>query len=158
VEAELVDSQGEKVATAEWSGSNGQVSLQFDALFSDMTPYPLTSVSLYDASGLLIDYAEDRAGVYSAGPFYSLGLSTASVVTPTVTSVSTPDSDGNGKYDSLDFHVNLTIAVPGNYRLEGWLEAPDGTLLAWQTSAPTALGLGTQSMVLAFSGWMAPTS
>jgi hypothetical protein len=152
VEADLVNSQGEVVATAQWAGSDGQVLLQFEGLLGDVTPYFLNNVRLFDAGGGLIDLAESSQGVYLINPLYNLGLSAASVVMPTVTSATTSDTNNDGKADSLNFNVKLTIAVPGQYRLEGWLESSAGAPISWQTSAPVSLNAGTQTMSLSFPG------
>jgi hypothetical protein len=151
VEAELVDSLGNLVDIAQWTGSINQVSLQFNTLLGQTTPYYLRNVSLY-RDHQLIDFTDDNANVYSIGPLYNLGLSAAAVVTPTVTSATASDTNNDGKYDSLLFNVNVTIAVAGQYRLEGWLEGNDGTPISWQTSSPVSLEVGNQTMFLSFPG------
>lgn len=152
VEAELVDSQGEVVGMTSWSGSDGQVVLQFERVLGDVRPYFLNNVRLYDMNGGLLDVAQGSPGIYTIGSLYNLGLSTQSVVTPTVISVTTPDNDNDGDYDSLDFHINVTLGVAGSYRLEGWLESNNGALLAWQTSDPVPLGVGLQTLTLSYPG------
>ncbi|MFQ5611717.1 MAG: hypothetical protein ACE5H9_06250, partial [Anaerolineae bacterium] len=159
VEGALADGKGEVVATASWTGSDGQVALQFEALLGDVTAYHLQSLRLYDADGGLIDSTTGNSllntGVYSTGPLYNLGLTaieSAQSVTPTVVNVATPDLDQDGDFDSLDFTVNAVIAVEGDYRLEGWLEGNNGALIAWQTSGPVHLTPGSQNLLLSFDG------
>ncbi|MFQ5611446.1 MAG: hypothetical protein ACE5H9_04865, partial [Anaerolineae bacterium] len=124
VEGVLVDGSGREIATASWSGSGDQVSLQFNARLGDVTAYHLRNVRLYKGQEGLIDSANGNdllgAGVYSTGPLYNLGLAaleSAQSVTPTVTSAQATDADGDGDFDSLDFVVNTAIAVEGDYRL-----------------------------------------
>src|SRR6185437_11387130 len=128
VEGELADAQGQLVATANWSGSDGQVSLSFQALLGDITSYNLRAISLYNAQGELIDSApealSDSPSVYATGPLYNLGLGEvdAQYASPRVTSAKAKDAPGAVDFHGFDVLVNAGIAVEGDYRLEAWLE------------------------------------
>ncbi|MFQ5616884.1 MAG: PKD domain-containing protein, partial [Anaerolineales bacterium] len=163
LEAELANSRGQMVARASWTGSDGEASLQFQALLPDVTPYYLQNVRLYDANGGLID--SDAAGevrfatardtpTYTTGSLYGFRLDSpgAASVLPQVTEAAGVDRDGDGTFDELNFEVETTLAAPGQYRLEGWLESADGFLVAWATSDPVTLEAGSQSLSLSFDG------
>jgi len=156
VEGELADAQGKLVATAAWSGSDGQVSLSFQALLGDITSYYLRAISLYNAQGELIDSApeaeSDSPSVYATGPLYNLGLGEVDpqYASPRVTSAKAKDVPGAVDFHGFDVVVNTGIAVEGDYRLEAWLEGSDGEPFAWETGDPVHLTPGLRDLSLSF--------
>lgn len=209
VEAELADSAGQVVATAGWSGTSDTVTLEFEALLADVTPYAIQNVRLYDSNNILIDSdAENYNGFSPAGaspvelPDVSTGPKNEQLFLPLITKsesaafgtpdtpaapvqlvdtpASTPYSTGSlygsvttglnlqtasapvevaaldpnsdGKIDQLQFTLHTTLAVPGSYLLQGWLQNSEGKLIAWETSAPVGLAAGSQSLSLTFAG------
>jgi hypothetical protein len=163
-EAELYDAAGEWIGTATWEGSGPTVRLQFDNAAGRPGPYVLRYVYLSDQSG----NSSDILGNLSLKPlselYHGKGIhlgtspegdlsSKGTTITPTLTfSHSTPDADGDGKKDALIINAGMTVAQAGTYRLEGWLVAANGQLVAWAQSVPTALGTGKQTLSLGFGG------
>ncbi len=157
VNADLVDSAGEQVGEATWSGSGPDVVLQFDTLLSDPRSYQVRNIRLYNAEGELIDIKFDgysSAGSYLIPPLYNAAGLTALNTSADPLEVSgvtqTPGSDG--KIESLTFDVTANIPVAGDYRLEGWLESNNGSPIAWETSIVSYLEEGSQNMSITFDG------
>ena len=157
VQAELTNHDGDVISAATWSGDNGQVRLEFDAVLGSTKPYYLRNVELYNSQGRLVDAQGEGTAkfqfdnyAYTTGSLYNTGIQTFdndfSVVNATPV-----DSDSDGDYDSLDFHVNATIVNDGVYSLEGWLESSTGALIAWRNTE-TTLAAGSQQITLSFDG------
>ncbi len=157
VRADLVDTQGNIVATAEWTGNGSEVSLKFEGVLASLTPYYLRNLELLDANDNLIDthgggtnsYEFDDFA-YSTGSLYNVGITPQSSELA-VTAENAIDEDGDGKYDRLDFNVNVSTLASGQYTLEGWLESSTGALIAWK-SEEYSLEAGSQSLALSFNG------
>jgi hypothetical protein len=62
------------------------------------------------------------------------------------------DLDSNGLYDQLVIDVQVEVSQADQYRVEGWLESSEGSLIAYAISDPTALDIGLQTLSLAFDG------
>ena len=104
------------------------------------------------------DYGTYTTGTYSSTQFQPSG---AAFSPPH--SDSGRDDDGDGKYDSLDVAVRVSVATPGRYRVDGSLmssadnfaapgaAAAHGTFID-HAVADVNLSAGTQTVVLSFSG------
>jgi hypothetical protein len=160
----LYDSGERLVAQATWSSSVGAASavasLQFEGLAGTRGPYTLERVHLLNAEGEIIDSmfkayttqqvieAEGRTRIVGQAGF---GEIEAQAIGDTY-SDSGVDMDGDGLYDWLVIDVQVEVEEAGLYRLEGWLEDGDDSLVSWASSDPVSLDVGTHDLSLAFSG------
>jgi len=63
------------------------------------------------------------------------------------------DSDGDGRYDQLIIDVQVEVTQADEYWVEGWLQAPDGALVAYGASDPVHLNVGSSlTLSLPFDG------
>jgi hypothetical protein len=135
-------------------------SLQFEGLAGTRGPYTLERVHLLNAEGEIIDSmfkayttqqvieAEGRTRIVGQAGLGEIG---AQAIGDTY-SDSGVDSDGDGLYDWLVINVRVEVTAAGSYRLEGWLEDGDDSLISWASSDPVSLNVGTHDLSLAFSG------
>ena len=167
VEGDLYDGQGDFVGHATWTGSGSVASLQFD-LEKTAPPYKLENLRLVDSAGAPLDYRHRNAytilhldnlvdqgaitmDLYlpESGGIGPLGLT----ITPThVFNDTGVDLDSDGSYDQLLIDVQVEVSEADQYRIEGWLEGPDDSLIVYAVSDPTDLGTGLQTLSLAFDG------
>lgn len=168
VEGDLYDSQNNFVDHLTWSGSGPTAELAFD-IRRTSPPYRLENVRLFDAKGSLLDsrskdvYTISDAGgpidqgvisleVYSSAA--GDGLSSLDVKPTLVFTDRGVDLNGNGLFDQLIVGVEVNVTAPhGNdqYRVEGWLASPDGSLVVYGISQPTFLSTGIQKLSLPFN-------
>ncbi len=139
VDAILSTVTGEKVATAQWSGNNGQVTLQFDAILARTDSYYLQEIILHDENGGVIEHIEPvhrrdlSSYPYEVGVLYGSQLQTLSnnnIIS--VNSIATTDSDTDSRFDTLNYEIGATVVSDGQYKVEAWLESGNGTLLAYE--------------------------
>jgi hypothetical protein len=161
VQGDLYDGRGGFVARATWTGTGSTASLQFSELPGTMGPYILKDVYLINAEGEVIDSlmeeyttqqvmeAEGKTHIMDEADLGEMG---AKAILPGPYTDSGRDLDGDGLYDLLVIHVQVEVEEAGQYRLEGWLEGQDGSLISWASSEPVSLAVGTYSLSLAFSG------
>lgn len=169
LEGDLYDGQGNRVGRTSWTGTGPEASLTFD-VEKTAPPYKLENLRLFDARGALLDsrsknvYAiSDLGGPVDQGavtmdlylPSSGGEIGAMTVVPTLVFGDRGVDLDGDGLYDQLVVDVQVDVSSPhGNaeYRVEGWLVAGDGSLLAYGISQPTYLGTGLQTLSLPFDG------
>jgi PKD repeat protein len=163
VQGALYDSTGGFAAQATWTGKDSTASLQFERLVGTRGPYTLESIYLLNADNEMIDAmfeayttqqvmaAEGKTHIMDRADF---GEIEAQGILPGPYSDSGVDLDGDGLYDLLTINVQVEVEVEdaSPYRLEGWLEGEDGSLISWASSDPVSLAVGTHSLSLAFSG------
>jgi hypothetical protein len=124
-------------------------------------PYTLQEVVLLDGDGALIDAMADayttqqvvRAEqvTHIVGPSDAGEVGMLSVISGTYSDAGV-DLDSDGLYDLLRVNVPLVVDEAGSYRVEGWLGKGGGTLIAWTTSDPVTLTVGTHTVPLEYSG------
>jgi hypothetical protein len=161
VMGELYDRQGQFLSQATWIGSQSPASLVFDEIQGTAGPYTLRNLYLLNANDEVIDSrdqayttqqvagAEGKTHIVDKS---DLGELEPQAMLPDTYSDSGVDLDGDGLYDLLVINVRVEVDAPGRYRLEGWLEDEDGSLVSWTRSDPTDLTEGIHSLSLAFSG------
>jgi hypothetical protein len=167
VEGDLYDGEGNFVGHATWSGSGSVAPLVFE-LEKTTPPYKLEHLRLIDSGGPLLD--SRHRNVYTItdlGGLVDWGAATMDLYLPESGGIAplgltiTPtqvfddrgvDLDGDGLYDQLVIDVEVEVSAAGPYRIEGWLEGPDGSLIVYAISGPTDLGTGLQTLSLAFDG------
>jgi hypothetical protein len=161
VQGDLYDGRGRFVARATWTGTGSTASLQFSELPGTMGPYTLKDVYLLNAEGEIIDSlieeyttqqvmeAEGKTHIMDEADLGEMG---AQAILPGPYSDSGVDLDGDGLYDLLVIEVQVEVEEAGQYRLEGWLEGQDGSLISWASSDPLSLAVGVHSLSLPFSG------
>jgi uncharacterized repeat protein (TIGR02543 family) len=172
VEGDLYDSAGSFVGHATWNGSGTTASLLF-GLERTRPPYTLEQLQLFEhsARGRLLDsrhydaYTIDdlealldrdaitlgaHAPILEPGAIRPMGEH----ITPTqVFDDRVVDLDGDGLYDQLVVDVEVEVSQAGEYRVEGWLEAPDGSPVVYGVSEPVSLSVGSQmTLSLPFDG------
>ena len=157
VMGDLTDEDGNVVASASWTGSDGQIALHFDTALPNTTPYYLRNLYLKNDIGV-IDQAGDGNPLEIAGNFaYTTGALYGGIRTMStgeelqVSGATAVDSDNDGDYDSLDFVVNANILSAGDYEVEAWLESSSGALIAWKNNQ-LSLPAGFQPLNLSFDG------
>jgi PKD repeat protein len=161
VQGDLYDSLGKFVARTTWAGTDSTAFLQFEGLAGTRGPYTLEDVYLLNAKDEIIDAtveayttqqvmeAEDRTHIFDE---VDIGEIKAQGMLPDTYSDSGMDLDGDGLYDQLVIDVQVEVTEADVYRLEGWLEGEDGSLISWASGDPIALTVGTHSLSLPFSG------
>jgi hypothetical protein len=161
VQGDLYDGRGRFVARATWTGTGSTASLQFSELPGTTGPYALKDVYLINAEGEIIDSlieeyttqqvmeAEGKTHIMDEADLGEMG---AQAILPGPYSDSGVDLDGDGLYDLLVIEVQVEVEEAGQYRLEGWLEGQDGSLISWASSDPLSLAVGVHSLSLPFSG------
>ncbi len=167
VEGDLYSHTGDQVGHAAWTGSEGVATLTF-GLDKTSGPYTLDNLHLYDGRDKMLDSRQDNAytftdldgrlvngpvslNVYPAqsGQVGPLGM----YITPTQVFTATGvDLNGNGKYDQLRVDVEVQVSQAGQYRVDGWLEGTDGSLILYGSGPFTALGAGVQTLAMFFDG------
>jgi hypothetical protein len=168
VEGNLYNDQGDFVGHATWSDSDSVASLKF-GLEKTTPPYKLEDLRLYDANDVPLDARSkdvypitdlnsqvDQGTVtmdlYLPPPGGGIGI-LGETITPThVFSDSGIDLDDDDLYDQLVIDVQVDVSEANQYRVEGWLEGPDGSLMVYAISDPVSLDTGLQSLSLAFDG------
>ena len=100
VEADLTDDSGKTLASASWSGTDGQVSLTFEALLTRNGPYQIRDIYLYNADGRLIDTAgeDPEENIYTIDSLYFSGLTGLNANNTSVINTQSIDIDGDGDY------------------------------------------------------------
>jgi PKD repeat protein len=172
VEGDLYDSAGSFVGHATWNGSGTTASLLF-GLERTRPPYTLEQLQLfeYNARGRLLDSRHhDVYTIADLGALLDRGAVTLGAhapvlepgairpmgehITPTqVFDDRVVDLDGDGLYDQLVVDVEVEVTQAGEYRVEGWLEAPDGSPVVYGVSEPVSLSVGSQmTLSLPFDG------
>ncbi len=167
VEASLYDSQRNLVGRASTTGSSSTAALTFD-LQGFLPPYELEEVHLYDSNARPLDsqYAFvytinslgeqlDPGGITANLYPWHLGqvIAQGETITPTQVFTHTGvDTNGNGLYDHLLVEVQVEVSQADNYRVEGWLQAADGTLIVYGLGNVTALDVGLQTLSMSFNG------
>ncbi len=156
VEGNLTTVAGEVVAETSWQGSDGQVSLVFDALLARPDSYYLRDLTLYGPSGLIETIGRTRAYdlsnyAYDLGSFYSSGIQTQSSGALSISGITTTDTDNDSDFDSLDVSISTFVAVAGQYKIEAWLESANGALIALR-SQEEAWSAGIHNATLSFDG------
>jgi hypothetical protein len=162
VQGDLYDGRGGFVARATWTGTGSTASLQFSELAGTTGPYTLKDVYLINAEGEIIDSlieeyttqqvmeAEGKTHIMDEADLGEMG---AEAILPGPYTDFGLDLDGDGLYDLLVIHVQVEVEEAGQYRLEGWLEGEDGSLISWASSDLVSLAaVGAHSLFLAFSG------
>jgi hypothetical protein len=161
VMGELYDLQGRFLSQATWAGSGSPASLRFEEIGGAPGPYTLRNLYLLNANEEIIDSRDqayttqqvmDAEGKTHIIDKSDLGGVEAQGILPDTYSDSGVDLNGDGLYDLLAISVRVEVDEPGRYRLEGWLEGEDGSLVSWARSDATDLAVGTQRLTLAFSG------
>lgn len=173
VEGDLYDEQNNLVGHANWTGSGSIATLAFDEIVGTIPPYRLENLRLFaedyallDSRAKVIYKITDLGPVAQAGVTMNVYLPASgdgTIGTMDITStmvfsdrVVELDTPANG-YDQLIVDVQVNVTPPdenAEYRVEGWLEAPDGTLVAYGISDPTYLTTGLQMLSLPFDGRM----
>jgi hypothetical protein len=165
---DLYDNLGEWVAQATWSGSGPAVTLQFKEVGGTAGPYTLEDLYLFNADEKIIDsriapYTIEQIpdltkdglitlDLYLPPPGGGIGI-LGETITPThVFSDSGVDLDDDDLYDQLVVDVQVDVSEANQYRVEGWLEDPDGSLIVYAISDSVSLDTGLQTLSLAFDG------
>ncbi|RKY24980.1 MAG: hypothetical protein DRP79_07110, partial [Planctomycetota bacterium] len=164
---DLYDSEGSFVGHATWTGSGSSAELVFE-LERARPPYKLAHVWLFDAHGALLDSRDQEVyTITDLSPMVDRGPVAINLVpdpsdmrlrgehiTPTqVFNDRTTDLDGDGLYDQLIIDVQVQVDQADEYRVEGWLQAPDGDLVVYGVSEPISLSVGSQmTLSLPFDG------
>jgi pimeloyl-ACP methyl ester carboxylesterase len=81
---------------------------------------------------------------------FSVGTAGSTAIGPFIES--SPDLDGDGKYDSLNWSFTLQVPAAGNYTCFGDLLAADGSLVMQGVATISAPGGGQLPVTLSFSG------
>jgi hypothetical protein len=161
VQGDLYDSMERFVAQDTWTGTDSTASLRFEGLAGTRGPYTLEEIYLLKADGESIDSmfdayttqevieAESKTHIVDQADLGEIG---PQAILPGGYSDSGLDLDGDGLYDLLVIDVQVEVTEADLYRLEGWLEGEDGSLVSWASSDPVALTVGTHSLSLLFSG------
>jgi hypothetical protein len=162
VQGVLYDSREQFVAQTTWTGTGAVASLRFEGLTGAVGPYRLKELNLLNAKGEMIDgifdayttqqviEAEGKTRIIAGKA--ELDEMGAQVILPGPYSDAGVDLDGDGLYEQLAINVQVEVTEADLYRLEGWLEGQDGSLVSWASSDPVALTVGEHSLSLAFSG------
>jgi len=108
-------------------------------------PYTLT-VSLSDNRSLEIDSKEFSTQTYNYSQFERPSIQ----FTCSFSDYGT-DTNSDGLFNYLTIEVGINVTMAGNYTMMGWLYDTDGGYIA-MTSNRTYLALGTQSILLNFTG------
>jgi PKD repeat protein len=166
VEGSLYDVNGTFVSYATWTGSDALAHLSFD-LQQSSPPYTLEELRLFDKRDALLDsrYHEahamsldgptDQGAIHVNAPKRGPGgiAPLGEGITPTLGFTHQGiDLDGDGLYDQLAVDVQVQVSQTGSYRVDGWLEEPDGSLMAYTISDPTVLKQGLKTLSLRFDG------
>lgn len=167
VEGDLYDGAGNLVGHAPWTGSDSAALLVFD-LEKTQAPYRLDNLELFGQHDEMLDARGQGAykiasldspvsqgaismKTYSSpsGVLRPLGtyITPTLVFTPTVA-----DLNSNGRYDELRVDVQVQVSQAGQYRVEGWLEGADGSLILYGSGPFTSLVTGTQALRMTFDG------
>jgi len=161
VQGDLYDGQQRFVAHTAWTGSGAMAALHFEGLAGTTGPYALKEVVLLNGAGEMIGsiseayvtqqvvQAEEVTRLGGGADAGEVGL--LSVISGTY-SDSGVDLDSDGLYDLLRINVPVVIDAAGQYRVEGWLGKAGGALIAWASSAPVTLTVGTHNLPLEYSG------
>jgi hypothetical protein len=161
VMGELYDRQGRFLSQSTWTGSRSPASLQFDEIEGMPGPYTLRNLYLLNANDEIIDSRDlaytTQQVIEAEGKTHiidnsDLGGVESQAIMPDTYSDSAVDLNGDGLYDLLVINVRVEVDEPGRYRLEGWLEGEDGSLVSWTRSDATDLTVGSHSLSLTFSG------
>jgi len=159
VQGDLYDGLERFVARATWTGTDSTALLQFNELPGTVGPYTLRDVYLLNADGEIVDSlveeyttqqvveAEGRTHIVDQAD-----LMEAQGILPGAYSDSGQDLDGDGLYDRLMISAQVEVEEAGQYRLEGWLEGADDSLIQWTSSDPVSLDVGTHGLSLVFNG------
>jgi hypothetical protein len=108
-------------------------------------PYTL-AIQVSAENGTQTAYQEIQTSNYLAGQFapplvtITGGISDRGI-----------DSDGNGRFDSLQVSLALEARKAGNFTVLTWLANPDGEVVTWAESEKT-LNVGSSSIILSFPG------
>jgi uncharacterized repeat protein (TIGR01451 family) len=167
VEGDLIDGAGNVVGRAPWTGSDSVASLVFD-VEKTPAPYRLDNLQLFDQANAMLESRGQGAytiasldspvsqGVISmktypapSGVLRPMGT----YITPTLVFTKTvADLNGNGRYDELRVDVQVLVSQAGQYRVEGWLEGSDGSLILYGSGPLTSLPVGTGALRMTFDG------
>lgn len=155
--ANLKDTSGELVTDIiqDFNLSAGSDSLMLDFSGGDIYahgvdgPYQVTSISMFDVGGELLDYipVAYTTGSYAAGDF-----------SPPLVSVSSTlqdygeDTDGNGKFDVLKVGVGITPGDAGVIVVQARLADKDGQEIEWVESNEQLEAGSEQTVTLSFDG------
>jgi hypothetical protein len=159
VQGSLYTSQDEFIASATWTGTGPEVTLQFEDMAGTLGPYMLRGLDLLNPKGESIDYI---AEAYTIGPIsalvspdlvslniYPMGedlIALGETITPT--HVFTDSLVGG----NLRVDAEVQVSEAGSYKLEAWLADADGDLVTWAVGQPTHLTVGTQILPVTFDG------
>ena len=156
VSAELYDrndNTGNLLATATWSGSDSSAELQFDGptIYRHAVngPYYLRNLRLQNSAGEIIA-SVDNAHETSAYPYRD--FEGPAVIFTDVYSDKGVDSNKNTLYNYLAIQVQVKVAEPGEYAIEGWLTDKEEHSVTWASSGTTTLGVGDHFLELKFDG------
>jgi triacylglycerol esterase/lipase EstA (alpha/beta hydrolase family) len=161
----LVDGAGQPVATGYYSSlmagtgplSTGWQSIELTFDGSEIYqhgvngPYSLTNFTIYDVSEDTLE-VDTATNVYATAA-YSIDQFEHETIALAGGSDEAFDEDGNGLYDWLLVTLNVNVAVPGDYDVNGRLVNPGGSEIAWtagQFYAPTS---GVYPVDLWFDGY-----
>lgn len=109
-------------------------------------PWRLSDLLLTDVDLTAKDHADDLGEIgYSGSSWYELDALAVKGITD-----SPRDTDDDETLDVLDIDVDVDVALPGYYAVNGRLVAPDGTEVA-RAQADRDLSDGSQSVRLSFS-------
>jgi hypothetical protein len=139
--------------------------LRFEQLAGTVGPDELRTVRLSRGEGQGLDEVEEAYQVqqvttgqpvtgFTALPQAdSGGLSTQGVGITTTTYVDVGvDSNGNGRYETLQVQVGVQVVTADVYQLEGWLVDEQGELVSWAQTGAQSLGAGAYQLSLSYDG------
>ncbi len=168
VAGSLVDGSGDFVGYATWTGSKSPAKLMFGVEHTT-PPYTLEQLHLRQVGGPLFDSRQrdaymitDLGGLVDQGDVRVVKeLANSGEIVPMGENI-TPtqvfndrvvDSDSDGRYDELIIDVQVEVTQADEYWVEGWLQAPDGALVAYGSSDPVYLSVGSPlTLSLPFDG------
>jgi PKD repeat protein len=165
VEGDLYDGAERFVGHASWTGAGETAALVFD-LNKTTPPFTLKRVHLLDAGNVLLDSRHYNPYTVAAlnGPVDQGAISVGGLpsdkyitlgehITPTQVFTHTlADLDGDTLADQLIVGVQVQVTQADNYRVEGWLEAPDGSLIVYALGDSAYLNTGLHTLLLPFDG------
>jgi len=161
ITGDLVDSEGDLIQTASWSGNTGgAIQLVFDgqAIYlanygnDAIDSYSLRNVRLTNEAGQVLAAVEDSGFSTAAGKY-----SWSSFAGPSVSIIGTGgdfgvDADDNGRFEEFVVEVKVSVSDAGTYAVEGWLADQNNQLVTWAESTRMALPAGEHMIELRFDG------
>ena len=152
----LEDLSGNEVgwasATTDLDSGSQTVNLEFDGMvFYESRlggPYVLRRVEFRMEDDYLLDYKDDA---YTTSDYSYSDFEHPATRLGDSYSDNGEDTDGNGKYDSLNIHVPVITDIAGQYELSGWLYTDSDQPVGYAETTET-LSSGTTEMLLTFSG------